>query len=142
MKKIIIFVVFLLINIFFIFSCSHTFAENTDNKSKGELMKNIYSQLPDRKLKNEVFIDLLKKKNIKIEKIVSTGQTTPENRPYFLEQDEWVIVLKGSAELWIDGKGTFKMNEGDYIFIPRHTKHRVTYTSEKPPAVWLAVHIF
>ena len=105
-------------------------------------MENIYNNLPKNDFKDELFQELLKDKNVKIEKIVSSGQITSENDPYCQEQDEWVIVLRGKAKLWIDGKGDFNMNEGNYIFIPKHTKHRVTYTSKTPPTVWLAIHIY
>ena len=33
-----------------------------------------------------------------------------------------------------------KLTAGDYLFIPAHQKHRVEYTSSRPPCIWLAVH--
>ena len=39
--------------------------------------------------------------NIKIERIVSYGQTTPEDKPYIQTQDELVFVLQGQATLLI-----------------------------------------
>ncbi|MDS4068774.1 MAG: cupin, partial [Candidatus Competibacter sp.] len=30
---------------------------------------------------------------------------------------------------------------GDYLWIPAHRRHRVEWTSENPPAIWLALHL-
>ena len=103
---------------------------------------NIYSDSPKDILPNEIFTDLLKYQNIKIEKIISTGQVTPIHEIYDQPQAEWVILLQGEARLWLENTGGICLKSGDYLFIPAHQKHRVTYTSAKPPAVWLAVHIF
>ena len=76
--------------------------------------------------------------NSRVERIVSTGQTTPEGQWYDQEQDEWVALLSGNAELtWKDGEKT-KLKAGDWLLIPAHARHRVTYTSTEPPCVWLA----
>ena len=76
--------------------------------------------------------------NCRVERIVSTGQTTPEGQWYDQEQDEWVALLSGNAELtWKDGEKT-KLKAGDWLLIPAHARHRVTYTSTEPPCVWLA----
>ena len=31
--------------------------------------------------------------------------------------------------------------QGDYIFIPAHTYHRITWTRPKQQTVWLAIHL-
>jgi cupin 2 domain-containing protein len=34
-----------------------------------------------------------------------------------------------------------RLSAGDALFIPAHTRHRVTATAGDPPCIWLAVHI-
>ncbi len=87
--------------------------------------------------KGEIFEVILKDKNVIIEKIISSDNIEPKE--YIQEQDEWVIVLKGSGELEIN-KEIIKMKEGDYIFIPSKTLHKVLNVEKG--TVWLAVHIY
>jgi cupin 2 domain-containing protein len=95
------------------------------------------SVLPD----GELFEALLTRENITIERIISTGQTTPTGQWYNQEQDEWVILLQGEAELSYDDGTRYQLDAGDYLWIPNHQKHRVEYTSTEPPCIWLAIHI-
>ncbi|MDJ0713930.1 MAG: cupin domain-containing protein [Prochloraceae cyanobacterium] len=97
---------------------------------------NLPASLPDE----ELFETLLKSENVLIERIISTGQTTPPGKWYDQEKDEWVILLQGEAELSYADGSTIKLSAGDYIFIPARQKHRVDYTSSEPPCIWLAVH--
>ena len=73
-----------------------------------------------------------------IERILSSAK--PELLLYDQTQDEWVVLLQGHAQLWVDGVDR-SLGPGDYLFIPAHTPHRVISTSAEPPCVWLAVHI-
>ena len=73
----------------------------------------------------------------RVERIISHGQITPEGEWYDQEQDEWVMVVKGKARIaYLDG-GEVSLAKGDYLFLPRHVRHRVAYTSS--PCVWLAI---
>lgn len=100
---------------------------------------NIYdlpTVLPD----GEVFEALLPDQGVLIERIISCGQVAPENQWYEQERDEWVVLLQGRAEIgWEDGRMQ-KLNAGDWLLIPAHERHQVTYTSSDPPCIWLAVH--
>ncbi len=87
---------------------------------------------------NEIFVDLLKNDNIHIEKIISYGQVTPIDEPYIQSHDEWVVVLKGMAKLRLDNND-YILDEGEHLFIPKNTKHWVTYTEN--PTIWLALHL-
>ncbi len=87
---------------------------------------------------NEQFFDLLKKENLRIEKIVSNGQVSPKDFWYEQGENEFVILLDGFAILEFEDKEV-KLNKGDYINIPAFKKHRVKYTSQKEPTLWLAV---
>jgi len=78
-------------------------------------------------------------KGVWMERIISTGQSSPEDFWYDQEQDEWVVVLQGKAVLaWQDGR-RLEMNPGDWVMLPAHEKHRVEWTSTNPPCIWLAV---
>lgn len=65
-------------------------------------MKNIFSDLPSE-LKNEQFTELLRTKNIRIERIVSKGHTSPTTGWYDQEENEWVLVLQGAGTILFAG---------------------------------------
>ncbi len=77
---------------------------------------------------------------IRIEKILSSGHTTEEGKWYDQAEDEWVVLLSGIAILEFEDNSILEMKPGDYIFIPAHKKHRVTFTSKEPSCLWLAIH--
>jgi cupin 2 domain-containing protein len=104
------------------------------------VVNNLFDGLPDRS-EHEQFTELLSRKGVRIERIVSTGQTTPADQPYDQPHDEWVLLVAGAARLWIDGEGERGLQPGDYGLIPAHRRHRVTWTAEDAATVWLAVHL-
>jgi cupin 2 domain-containing protein len=77
---------------------------------------------------------------IRIERVISTGQTTPVGEWYDQAEDEWVTLLQGEAELSFSEGERYRLKAGDYLKISAHCRHRVEYTSESPPCVWIAVH--
>jgi len=100
-------------------------------------------QLPENlpnSAQEEIFEDLLNHPNLKIERIVSNGQTTPEGKWYEQATSEWVVLLQGKAELTYENGTKTQLKAGDYVLIPPKEKHRVTYTSSEPPCIWLAIH--
>jgi cupin 2 domain-containing protein len=82
----------------------------------------------------EIFTTLFQNDSLKIESIRSWLKTPGEI--YDQEQDEWVILLNGEAELEINAL-TVTLRSGDYCLIPKHTLHRVRSTSKN--ALWLTV---
>ena len=87
----------------------------------------------------EITGTLLSGRNVLIERIVSTGQASPEGFWYDQEEDEWVAVLQGRAKLaWDDGR-ELVMEPGDWVLLPAHERHRVEWTSKNPACIWLAV---
>ena len=96
-------------------------------------------RLPNRLPSAELFEKLLDDDRILIERVVSTGQATPAGEWYDQERDEWLIVLQGEGELMYEDGSRIKLTTGDYLFIPAHHKHRVEYTSSKPPCIWLTI---
>jgi cupin 2 domain-containing protein len=100
------------------------------------------SGLPSRPHPDEAVDILLKQNGWRIERIVSTRQTTQEGKWYDQETDEWVLVVKGAARLRIEGEDKDRdLAEGDWILLPAHCRHRVTWTQSEPPTVWLAIYI-
>ena len=102
-------------------------------------MSNLFANLPVE-TKDEVFTELLSRPGARIERIVSNGQSTPEDTPFNQDHDEWVLLLRGSASLWVDGDGEHDLHPGDHMLIPARRTHRVTRTANDEPTVWLAVH--
>ncbi len=98
----------------------------------------LFADIPHH-LPDELFTMLLEADDVRIERIVSQGQTSPEGFWYDQDRHEWVIVLKGAARLGFED-GVVEMRVGDFIHIPAHRKHRVEWTTPDEPTIWLAVH--
>ena len=79
---------------------------------------------------------LLNHRNLVVERIVSSAALTPED--YVPPQDEWVVLVRGEAEIVVAGKPA-KLEAGDYLFLPAGTPH--TVKSASAGALWLAVHL-
>ena len=74
-------------------------------------MINLFDDLPAR-APEEIVTELLLRKGVRIERIVSTGQSTPADKPYNQDHDEWVLLLTGSARIKAGTTVTFT-NVGD-----------------------------
>ncbi len=105
-------------------------------------VNNIFSLPQQLPLQNEVelFEKLAGNSSLLIERIISTGLTTPENKWYDQELDEWVVLLQGEARLLFANNEVITLKNGDYLLIPAGKKHQVVYTSSAPPCIWLAIH--
>jgi cupin 2 domain-containing protein len=102
----------------------------------------ICNNLPQASLPEEMVDVLLARPGLRIERIVSTGQVTPDGTWYDQDTDEWVLVVSGAARLNIEGEDAEReLGEGDWLLLPAHCRHRVTWTKSDPPTVWLAVHL-
>lgn len=100
--------------------------------------ENLLSNLPTS-LPEEMVNVLVSDNDLRIERIVSTGQASPEDFWYDQEEHEWVLLLEGSARLmYADGK-VVTLEAGDHLTIPAHERHRVDWTDSDRPTVWLAV---
>ena len=112
---------------------------NTSCRKRRVALNNLFSNLPTNSTEELVEV-LAENKHVRIERIVSTGQASPENFWYTQERAEWVVVLKGEAKLFFERDDTpIHMKPGDHVTIPAHRKHRVERTSPDEPTVWLAV---
>ena len=104
-----------------------------------EPLDNFLTQIPARS-DQEQFRDLLAVPGLRIERIVSTGQATPAGEWLAQTQAEWVLLVQGEAILRFATGPERRLRSGDHVHIPGGTRHRVEWTAEKPPTVWLAVH--
>jgi cupin 2 domain-containing protein len=110
-----------------------------DSSSGEGLLSNLFENLP-LQTAEEVLTELLARPGVRIERIVSHGQFTPVDAPFDQDHDEWVLLLRGSASLWMDGVGEQNLRPGDHVLIPAHCIHRVAKTADSEPTVWLAIH--
>jgi cupin 2 domain-containing protein len=102
-------------------------------------MENIFRDIPSHSA-DEKLETLLARPGLRIERIVSTGQASPPGFWYDQPQDEWVILLRGSAGLLVEAEAERTLGPGDFVFLPAHRRHRVVWTAADEPTVWLAVH--
>ncbi len=104
---------------------------------------NIFSGIPD-KLPDELFEELVSGGPFRLERIVSKGHVTPENKWYDQDEDEWVLLLEGRARLLFEQGSAaaieVEMGPGDYILIPARCRHRVVWTAPDQETIWLALH--
>ncbi len=99
-------------------------------------MKNNIMQDLEPSASEEILKTIYSNKNIKIERIVSNGQISPQGFWYDQEEYEFVLLVEGNAVIEFENyKVSLKKN--DFIMIEPHKKHRITYTSK--PAYWLCV---
>ncbi len=102
--------------------------------------ENIFSSLFEATT-DEWIETLLQGKNFRLERIVSHGQISPDNFWYDQDHPEWVILLAGGARLLFANQNKeIELHPGDYLNIPAHQKHRVSWTDPDQSSVWLAVH--
>jgi cupin 2 domain-containing protein len=107
------------------------------NKNQ-EILFNFLNNIPTN-LENETFETVVENNTVKIERIISFGDITPNDYWYCQSDDEFVMVLEGFAEiLYADGT-VVTLNKGDSLYIPAYTKHQVVSTAN--PTIWLVVFI-
>lgn len=98
---------------------------------------NIFANLPVN-LGEEVFETIFSHAGLRVERIVSFGQSSPDDFWYDQEEHEWVMVLEGEAILEFEEKKV-NLKKGDFLNIPAHTKHRVAWTKEDEATIWLCL---
>ncbi|TWA78576.1 cupin 2 domain-containing protein [Azospirillum brasilense] len=106
---------------------------------------NLLAGLPDTSLPDELFTTLAETAAssgaVRIERILSTGQASPDGFWYDQGWDEFVLVVQGAAQLQLEGEAERMLGPGDWMMIPAKRRHRVAWTDPAAPTVWLAVHI-
>lgn len=81
--------------------------------------------------------ELLQLRNLSVRQILSGRLDAPID--YCQDDDEWVVVLAGSAVLEVGGERV-DLGVGDWILLPAGTPHRLVRTD--PGTNWLAVHLY
>ncbi|MEG0795239.1 MAG: cupin domain-containing protein [Odoribacter sp.] len=88
----------------------------------------------------EQFNLLLNLPNCRIDRIVSSGHSSPKGFWYDQENDEFIYLVQGEATLeFEDHQVTLK--QGDYLHIPKNCKHRLERSSIEPICIWLCVFV-
>lgn len=93
-------------------------------------------ELPKLPLSEELVTVLAQGRHVRVERIVSTGQTSDW---YDQQETEFVALLQGEAGLTYENGETITLRAGDTLIIPPRRRHRLCYTSSKPPCIWLCV---
>lgn len=102
-------------------------------------VKNLFAHIP-AELPEELVGEILRRRNLRIERIVSRGHASAPGFWYDQDSDEWVLLVKGSARIGFSDGSEVALVEGDHLLIPRHVRHRVERTAPEGETVWLAVH--
>ena len=92
--------------------------------------------LPRLPLKDELTTVLAQSDNVRIERIISTGQCSGW---YDDAQSEFVLLLDGQAEIEYQNGDVIRLDKGGTVLIKPHEKHRVKSTTADPPCVWICV---
>ena len=101
-------------------------------------MNNLLTSLPDH-IDHEQVEELLSQPNVKIERIRSKGQTSPETGWYDQDKNEWVVILHGVGDITFEDGDKVRLQPGDHLNIPAHRRHKVSWTDPESITVWLAV---
>ncbi|MEJ5351760.1 MAG: cupin domain-containing protein [Melioribacteraceae bacterium] len=102
-------------------------------------VKNIFEKIPED-LSKEFIEDILIAENFRIERIISQAHTSPEGFWYDQNQNEFVLLLSGGAEILFEDNYLVKLKPGDYLIIPAHVKHRVEKTDSDKLTYWLTLY--
>lgn len=103
--------------------------------ARGNLHTAIPASLPD-----ELTETLVRCTGCRIERIVSRGHASPPGFWYDQAEDEWVLLVTGSATLeLLDPVETLHLAAGDWVLLPAGRRHRVVRTAAGTDTVWLAV---
>ena len=101
-------------------------------------VKNFFANLPTGGGREE-FMTLIESSGTRVERIVSHSHVSPPGFWYDQDEEEWVLVVRGSATLEFASGELVELKAGDYLTIARHAKHRVACSSKE--TIWLAVHV-
>lgn len=103
------------------------------------MITNLLADIPVH-VPQEIFETLLCRPSLKIERIISYGQSSPDGFWFDQESHEWVLLVQGAARLRLEGSEPLEMRPGSFLHIPAHQRHRVEWTTPDEPTIWLAIH--
>ncbi len=100
---------------------------------------NFFQDIP-KALSEELVEKVLSTPAVRIERIISNGQSSPQEFWYDQDEHEWVVVLSGQALVELEGrKELINLVPGDTLYLPAHTKHRIESTALLQTTIWLAI---
>ena len=100
---------------------------------------NVFSDIPDE-LPDELSEVLVRSGCVRVERIVSRGHRSPVGFWYAQDEDEFVLLIEGEAELEIEGEaGPRALSRGDWLSLPAGLGHRVSWTTPERDTIWLAI---
>jgi cupin 2 domain-containing protein len=106
------------------------------------MLHNLFANIPSA-LPAELSEKLLCTGDLRIERIVSRGHTSPPDFWYDQAEHEWVLLLQGAARLRLIDSNELEqiveLKAGDYLHLPAHQRHRVEWTMPDTDTIWLAV---
>lgn len=103
-------------------------------------MSNIFADIPSE-LPAELETLLASGNAFTLKRIVSRGHCSPADFWYDQAEAEWVILLSGGATVEFDhDRPAAQLKAGDYLYIPPHCRHRVSWTDPDKASVWLALY--
>jgi predicted metal-dependent hydrolase len=92
-------------------------------------------------LGKEFFETMVAAAGVRLERIVSYGQSTAAGTWLQQADNEWVLLLSGRAKLALEQEpGSLVMEPGDHIMIAAGCRHRVEWTDPVQTTIWLALH--
>lgn len=104
-------------------------------------VRSLLAELPTAR-GGEVVELLLAAKGVRLERIVSHGQSSPAGFWYDQPEAEWVMLIAGAARLAIEGEAAeVALTPGDTMFLPARRRHRVAWTHPSETTVWLALFL-
>jgi cupin 2 domain-containing protein len=101
--------------------------------------QNLFQDIPGT-LPEELLQTLAGSAQVRIERIVSRGHSSPEDFWYDQPQHEFVLLVQGQAELeFQEPAERLRLIAGDWLVISARRRHRVVRTDMHQDTVWLAV---
>jgi cupin 2 domain-containing protein len=83
---------------------------------------------------------LLETASLRLERIHSCRASSPPGFWYDQAEEEWVLLLQGSARIRFADEATDReLNRGDVLSIPAGRRHRLEATDGPPGTIWLAL---
>ena len=100
------------------------------------MIANLFADLPRSTASDEQNSELLSRRGLRIERIVSTGQCSPPGFWYEQPGGEWVLLIRGAARLrFADEAEARPLRPGDFVDIAAHRRHRVDWTDPDQPTI-------
>lgn len=101
-------------------------------------VSNLLREVPPAS-REEITQVLQRAPSVRIERIISHGQSSAPGFWYDQDEHEWILLLQGHARLELDAGRIVDLAAGDCLNLPAHQRHRVDWTDPAQITIWLAV---